>query len=366
MSSNQTSPSALSRRSLLKAAAATTASLVAAPMILAEDKAPAKNAIVGEGAFKYECLHDWTQLPSGHSYGGASHGSAFDTAGNLYIAHLGGPGSVFVFDPDGKFIRSMLAKYNQGGASGHGIEVRKEGGEEFLYLSYNAPKRAVVKANLKGDVVWEKGFPKESGKYKDAGGFNPTNISFTPDGGFHVGDGYGSHWIHRYDKDANYVSTFGGHGKDKGKFITPHGNCLDTRDGTPKLIVADRANARLQYVSLDGEHISFVEEKGQDGNMKSPVLFPADIDIQGDIMLVPDLHARITLFDKNNKVITHLGEDPAWRKTVLDGFKMRGQREKWQPGKFIHPHDAKFDKDGNIIVAEWVNTGRVTKLKKLE
>ena len=30
------------------------------------------------------------------------------------------------------------------------------------------------------------------------------------------------------------------------------------------------------------------------------------------------------------------------------------KRDQWQPGKFIHPHDACFDKDGNIFVAEWV------------
>jgi hypothetical protein len=49
----------------------------------------------------------------------------------------------------------------------------------------------------------------------------------------------------------------------------------------------------------------------------------------------------------------------------LAGFKMRGQRDQWLPGKFIHPHDACFDSEGNIFVTEWVDTGRVTKLRKL-
>ncbi|HYO25390.1 MAG TPA: hypothetical protein VEQ85_10625 [Lacipirellulaceae bacterium] len=31
----------------------------------------------------------------------------------------------------------------------------------------------------------------------------------------------------------------------------------------------------------------------------------------------------------------------------------------------MHPHDACFDAEGNIYVAEWVHTGRVTKLRKL-
>ena len=51
---------------------------------------------------------------------------------------------------------------------------------------------------------------------------------------------------------------------------------------------------------------------------------------------------------------------------MLDGFKMpQASPTRWQAGKFIHPHDACFDKDGNIFVVEWVATGRVTKLRHL-
>jgi len=120
------------------------------------------------------------------------------------------------------------------------------------------------------------------------------------------------------------------------------------------LVVADRANARLQYFSAEGKHLSFVND----------MLFPAAIDLRGDLMLVPDLHARITLLDSNNAVIAHLGHDPAWLTQVLaDNFAMRGQPERWQAGKFVHPHDACFDHDGNIYVAEWVTIGRVSFLK---
>jgi hypothetical protein len=83
---------------------------------------------------------------------------------------------------------------------------------------------------------------------------------------------------------------------------------------------------------------------------------------------VPDLSARVTLLDKNDRVITHLGEDPAWREQVLkDSMKLRGSPtgEGWVSGKFLHPHDACFDSVGNIFVAEWVNTGRITKLRKV-
>ncbi|MEO1997027.1 MAG: peptidase, partial [Planctomycetaceae bacterium] len=95
-------------------------------------------------------------------------------------------------------------------------------------------------------------------------------------------------------------------------------------------------------------------------------LFPADIDIQGHLMLVADLHCRLTLLDRQNKVIAQLGDDAEWRKTALDQkTKMRSKPELWRPGRFVHPHDACFDDNGNIFVAEWVTNGRVTKLRKL-
>ena len=61
----------------------------------------------------------------------------------------------------------------------------------------------------------------------------------------------------------------------------------------------------------------------------------------------------------------HLGDDAAWRKTVLDGFKVRRDPKQWAAGKFIHPHDACFDPAGNIYVVEWVEGGRITFLKKV-
>ena len=201
-------------------------------------------------------------------------------------------------------------------------------------------------------------FPEQSGVYTKLEQFNPTNVAFAPDGGFYVADGYGSNYIHQYDKDAKWIRTWGGAGTEDGKMRTPHGIWLDNRPGRePSLVVADRANARLQYFTLDGKFLSVV----------SGVSFPAHFDIRGTDLLVPDLHARVTIFDKDNKVVAHLGYDQAWTEQVLDGGKlsMRGKPDQWQSGRFIHPHDACYDKDGNIFVVEWVPTGRVTKLRSV-
>ena len=346
------------RRQFLQSTAATCASLAAGPILLnAADKASSKLSRVGSGEHTYECIHNWGEVPS-HIKWGETHGVAVDAAGLIYVKHRNNAAdpmdAIVVFDPNGKFVRSFGDEYNGGG---HGIDIRKEGSAEYLYLS-DTKHGVVTKTTLKGELVWAKGRPPEPGVYKDpAAKYSPTNIAFAPDGGFYIGDGYGSHYIHQYDKDANWVRTWGGFGDEPGKMKTPHGLWLDNRAGRePTLVVADRANARLQYFSLDGKHLSFDPQ----------VSFPAHFDIRGDVLLVPDLHARVSLFGKDNQLITHLGYDEAWTKEVLaDRMAVRRDATRFPPGRFIHPHDACFDKDGNIFVVEWVPMGRVTLLRKV-
>jgi hypothetical protein len=345
-----------SRRGFLKAAGAVALTAPLAPAVWASDKSGGKLPVVGEGAYRYEATHGWGTLPD-HIRWGETHGVAIDESGLIYIKHRSLEAepmdAIVVFDTEGKFVRSFGKEYHGGG---HGIDVRKDNGEEFLYLS-DIKHGIVAKTTLRGDQVWVKGRPPEPGMYDDPKAkYSPTNVAFSPDGGFYIADGYGSNYLHQYDRGGKWLRTWGGFGEGPGQFKTPHGLWLDDRPGhEPTLVVADRANARLQYFTLDGKHLRFV------GN----VSFPAHFDIRGDVLLCPDLHARVTLFDKDNQVITHLGYDAAWTKRVLDGFKMRSSPGEWEPGRFIHPHDACFDKDGNIFVVEWVPTGRVTKLRLL-
>ena len=319
------------------------------------------NPVIGEGEHKYQCFHNWGELPGEFEWQ-TTHNVAIDSAGLVYITHQGlpkkkGMDTTFVFDAKGKYVRSFGKEWHGGG---HGIEIRKEGKEEFIYLTNTwTPKHKVVKTTLKGETVWTKGRPDVKEYENPKTNYNPTNISWLPDGGFTVGDGYGSNYMFNYDKDAKLVKVYGGGGNTLGKLATPHGHWLDARNKEkPVIVVCDRANARLQWFDLDGKALAASKPR-------ELVLFPANAETRGDILLLPDLHARVSLFDKDNKPIVHLGDDAEWRKKVLDGFKVRGQPKEWIAGKFVHPHDACFDKDGNIFVVEWVATGRVSLLKKV-
>lgn len=311
---------------------------------------PKKRPIIGSGEHTYEVFHDWITPPMNLLWGD-THGVTTDAHGHIYIAHTVGSGSVSkdaicVYDQKGKFIKSFGSEFAGGG---HGLDLRKEGSEEYLYIC-DVNRRVVAKTDLNGRIVWEFGAPMESGKYPDGKGWNPTNVAFAPNGDFFVGDGYGSSYIHRYNNDGKYLRTIIGPGSEKGQVSCPHGLWVDDRDkNNKKLVVADRGNRRLQYFTLEGTHIEFV---------KDPVRQPCHIHFNNGLMLIPDLDSRITILDAQNKAVAQLG----------DGFpsNLRGApRDKFIPGIFVHPHGAAWINKRDILVVEWVPIGRVTLLKRV-
>lgn len=366
------SDSSLNRRAFTKQAAAGSLAALAVPAILTAAKVDSKRPIVGVGDHQYEVDHHWAKLPKEFTWQ-TTHNVAVGGDGSVYVIHEGRADqpehpSIFVFDPEGNYIRSFGSQF-QGG--GHGLDLRKEGSDEFVYATAYHAKRSFAKLTPEGETVWHKFAPMESKRYAEGEDvqprkdnpwgrdrFLPTNFAFLPDGGFYLADGYGGYCMHRYDADGKWLSSFGktseGDKPADGTFNTPHGVWIDARGAEPLVVVADRANARLQWFTLDGEH-----RRTQDG-----FLLPANVDSQGELLLVPDLVGRVTLLDGKNEVIAHLGDDSERMKADAK-HAIRGDESQWTEGKFVHPHDACFDADGNIYVAEWVGSGRVSKLTKV-
>lgn len=333
------------------------ATLAASPAVFAASKSGAKALVTGSGAHTFEVIHDWGELPKSISYGN-THGVCVDSAGHVYVHHTVHASStssdtMVVFDSKGKFVRSWGSEF-KGGA--HGLTLRKEGRDEYLYLC-DTKRSVVVKTTLTGEKVWEIGYPKESPAYAPGPDgkprrYSPTNLAIAANGDVYVADGYGSSYVNVYSPKGEWKFTFGGKGKEAGQLDCPHGIAIDKRGKDERVLIADRTNRRLQSFSLDGKHQSF---SGQ-GDVKLPCHF----DQRKGLLLIPDLEARVSLFDSNDKLLTHLCDDES---NTWSGLR-KEPREKFLPGKFICPHGACFDKDGNIFVVEWVEVGRVTKLKR--
>jgi len=356
------------RREFLSAAVAVPA---LGPTLLGmQDKAGSKAPVIGEGEFKYEALHDWGELPP-HIKWGNTHNIAEDAQGNIYVHHTvhatsDSPDSVVVFDPKGKFVRSWAKEFR---GVAHGMWLRKEGRDEFLYLTVNAAKpkmqpppelpATVVKATLKGEIVYKIQGPPDIAAYKPptegaaAPPYNPTNIAIAPNGDLYVADGYGSYYVNHYNAKGAYLNTFGGRGSEPGLMREPHGIWIDTRSATPVVVAADRRNNRLQRFTLEGKHIDFIEG----------FRLPCHFHERNGLVVIADLDKRVTLIDKNNRIVAHLGDPtPA---TPPNPPRTTTDRSAFVPGQFVNPHGASFDHEGNIFVGEWVEIGRVTKLRKV-
>jgi hypothetical protein len=338
----------------------TTATAACAPAFLgATDKAGSKPPILGQGQYQYEAIHDWGELPRTIKYGN-THGVGEDSQGNIYIHHTvhatsESPDTIVVFDRNGKFVRSWGRQF-KGGA--HGLTIRKEGSEEFLYLC-DFLHGVVTKRTLKGEEVFTLGYPAESPAYqsKDRTSailYRPTNVAITPNGDVYVGDGYGSSFINQYNQKAEFIRTFGGLGKGDDQIDCPHGLWIDTRGETPLLVVTDRGNSRLQRFTLDGRHVDSIL-----GTSKMPCYLHE----RNGMVVIADLLSKVTLLDRENNVVASLGEGEYTNK---DWSAVRNQAPgTFVPGRFVCPHGACFDHQGNIFVVEWVETGRVTKLRSL-
>ena len=142
-------------------------SMAVSPILLGmQDKAGSKAPIMGSGAYTFEAIHDWGVLPPQIKWGN-THGVVEDAQGHIYVHHTvhatsDSADTVVVFDASGKFVRSWGKEFR---GVAHGLWLRKEGRDEFLYLTVNAtnPKMSpqpllqavLVKTTLAGEIVWK-------------------------------------------------------------------------------------------------------------------------------------------------------------------------------------------------------------------
>ncbi|MBZ2186961.1 MAG: hypothetical protein K7J46_19820 [Bryobacter sp.] len=322
--------------------------------------------VLTSGSFSYEATHDWAQPPARIQFGN-THGIIVTADRRVVVAHTvhkssESPDAICIFDDQGKFIKSWGADL-RGGA--HGLVLHREGNTEFLYHCDNV-KGFVRKTTLDGEVVWILHAPHISGLYSRASEFKPSTLAIAPNGHIYIADGYGKFYIHQFDEKLRWVRSFGGsrelmdRNRDTetpaGTTIWPHAIAIDPRGEQPLLMVGERgANSRIQYFSLDGKPLHSLHEG---------VRWPSTFDFHNGLLLMPDLKAVVTLFDRANRPVAHLGDGRQPDGKTYENLRNLN-RDAFTPGKFIAPHAACFDPDGNIFVAEWVEVGRITRLRRV-
>jgi hypothetical protein len=301
----------------------------------------------GNGEWTYQVIPEWGKLPAGKNFGGTHGGIATDKAGHVYISTQSETG-VLVYSPDGALLKTIAGEYPEV----HSMVYAEENGEEYFYTTVQkgTPKEnwLFVKMKTDGTVVQKITAPPEAG-FKTPNEWRLTAAVPGPDGSILIANGYGDSRLFKFDKKGNYQASYAGKGNTDGMFDCNHGLAVDTRYDQPLLLVCDRENRRLCHFDFDGKFVRTLTQH---------LRRPCQVSFHGDHVVISELEGRVTILDKDNVPVAFLGDNP--QKAQWANYKL-------QPGDiatttFSAAHGCHIDKDANIYVSDWNQTGRVTKL----
>lgn len=234
----------------------------------------------------------------------------------------------------------------------HGLRI--EG--NYLYHANNAQR--VTKTNLNGDILWSTDLTDWETRYPQYWPILPTDAIAVPGTDFLlVADGYGSNYIHTFNKSNGAFmkgKSFGGFGNSTVplRFHTPHSISLDysSSEASPVFIVSDRFNHRLVHVTMDGTLIKII------GRNKTQTPLPCNVDNSyvdhnnghsstpqrmAAIPSLGDSHSSLV----NGSVTILIGESTIIGKIEIS--KLLGHKG------HQHPHDAIFLPNGDLVVCCW-------------
>jgi DNA-binding beta-propeller fold protein YncE len=224
---------------------------------------------------------DYFVLPGDMNFGEIS-ATATNSKGHVFILsrsnakgdlHGGSATQLFEFDEKGKYVRELGRDIYSFGY-GHGVRVDKN---DDIWVADKGTDMVTKFSNKTGKVVMVLGRREElTSKYwqqqsagrgggaagpggpagpaargPEEGGFDePTDIAWDSKGNIYISDGYGNSRIAKFDKNGNWIGTWGKRGFGPGEFNTVHNVVVDKND---HVWVADRSNGRLQVFDTEGK-----------------------------------------------------------------------------------------------------------------
>ncbi|GBL29262.1 hypothetical protein EMGBS10_04120 [Opitutia bacterium] len=292
---------------------------------------------------KYELVPDFLKPAEGRKTIGNGHGEiAVDSAGLIYVSVQEKDAGLQVYDQTGKFVKALKLP-----ASLHGFVIRKTDEGEFIFAAVLSEQR-VIKCKLDGTIVMEikkEAFPEAQAK----AGLKLTNCDVAANGDIYAVDGYGKSWVFQFDKTGKFKQVFGGPTQkvnDK-PFANTHKIFVDNRFSPARLLCLDRGNNRMFHVDLDGKNPQMIADKG--------LRNPSSASFHGDLMCVAEIAGRVSVWNKEGKMVAELGANDTKGQTNTPGVKP----EAWRTGVVTSPHGITFDGKGNILETEWNQFGRV-------
>ena len=226
-------------------------------------------------AIPYEADANYLRLPDQFYFGEVA-GVAVNSNGHIFVFSRGGTSGpafgaaaaqLFEFDQTGKFVREIgRGLYSM--AYAHSVRVDRD---DNIWL-VDKGSDTVVKLTPEGRVAMVFGRKKEASDestpwtrvtpprpHVDGYFRQPTDVTWDTQGNIFISDGYINSRVAKYDRNGNWVKSWGQKGTKDGEFDTPHNIAADAKGN---IYVADRANRRIQVFDPDGTFVRAISVTG--------------------------------------------------------------------------------------------------------
>ena len=220
----------------------------------------------------FDSAPNFFQLPAGMYFGEVT-GIAVNSKQHIYVLSRGntsGPAygaaaaQLFEFDPSGKFVRE-IGRNLYAWSFAHAVRVDREDnvwvadkGSDVV-VRFDPEGRVLMVFGRKPEASDQGAHPLEHVKpaLPPIDGFfrQVTDMAWDSDNNVYITDGYINSRVAEFDRNGNWVKSWGEPGSGPGQFHTLHSIVVD-RDN--HIYIADRGNARIQVFDTAGKLIKII------------------------------------------------------------------------------------------------------------
>jgi hypothetical protein len=216
---------------------------------------------------KFDSAPNFFQLPTGMYFGEVT-GIAVNSKKHIFVLSRGntsGPAygaaaaQLFEFDASGKFVRE-IGRNLYAWSFAHAVRVDREDniwvadkGSDMV-VRFDPEGRVAMVFGRKPEASDQGAHPLEHPKPPlppvDGLFRQVTDMAWDSSNNVYITDGYINSRVAEFDRDGNWVKSWGEPGSDPGQFRTLHSIVVD-RDN--HIYIADRGNARIQVFDTSGK-----------------------------------------------------------------------------------------------------------------